>query len=62
MGDVVVLTKVRRTPLRRRFARGELLGEIALFTGVRVERWAEEGRPDDPPPRDPRPPRRRRGG
>lgn len=64
MGDVVFLTKVPRTPLRRRVDRGERLGEIALFTGVRIERWSEGGTPDGPAPRDPRPraPRRRRGG
>ena len=61
MGDLVVLTRVRRPPARRRIADDERRGEIALFTGVRVERWGESGG-EKPAPRDPRPraPRRRR--
>lgn len=64
MGDVVVLTKDRRMPSRRRVDLGECRGEIALFTGVRIERWPEAGAPEGPDPRGPRPrpPRRRRGG
>lgn len=64
MGDVVDLAKVPRPPQRTRAGRGEARGEIAFFTGVRIERWAIEPTPEQPEPRGPRPrtPRRRRGG
>lgn len=59
MGDVVHLV-VRRRPPSRRVDAVKRTGEIALFTGVRIERWSEERPPE---PRDPtcRPPRGRRG-
>lgn len=49
MGDVVVLTTDRRPPRPRRSARRDEDATVALFTGVRIERW------DDPPPRTPAP-------
>ncbi len=60
MGDVVILTAVRRPPSLRHRCEPGVRGEIALFTGVRIERWGESP-PADPrePPR--RPPRGRRG-
>lgn len=63
MGDVVNLATLRRRPTRRSPGRDGLGGEIALFTGVRIERWVEsrtERGGDDPGPR-PLPPRRRGG-
>lgn len=59
MGDVVQLSQLRRSRLRRRseFA-GSEMGTIALFTGVRIERWVEpEPQPGEAP--GTRPPRRR---
>ncbi len=65
MGDVVPL-RPRLGPPRRRGGADAVPpgGEIALFTGVRVERWCERDpeRPEGPSGSDPRPPggRRRR--
>lgn len=61
MGDVVLLSEARR-PRRTRGRDGETSepGSIALFTGVRIERWGEDE--PDPRPTETRPttPRRRR--
>lgn len=61
MGEVVDLKTVRRSPPARRPDGAERRGEIALFTGVRIERRAEESAGERTDPRDPRPrtPRRR---
>ena len=63
MGDVVFLSQIRRLQPRRGHGPATCeLGTIALFTGVRIERWAES-RPDlvDPAPEcAPTTPRRRR--
>lgn len=62
MGDVVNLATVRRRPSRRSGGFDGRRGEIALFTGVRIERWVEAQSVrggDEPDPR-PRSPRRRR--
>lgn len=56
MGDVVVLTAVRRPPSLRPRGGSDRRGEIALFTGVRIERWGETPPvgPREPPRRPPR--------
>jgi len=56
MGDVVELATVRRSPSLRRRGASDRCGEIALFTGVRVERWGETppAGPREPPRRPPR--------
>ncbi|MDK9697805.1 MAG: hypothetical protein OEL76_15600 [Siculibacillus sp.] len=49
MGDVVQFSQLRRSHLRRRSQTGvSETGTIALFTGVRIERWSER----DPEPGD----------
>ncbi len=63
MGDVISISAVKR--IRRRPPEPGHFGEIAFFTGVRVERWCElkPERPDppaDPAPRSPRGGRRRK--
>jgi hypothetical protein len=63
MGDVVFLSQIRRLQPRRGHgpATGEF-GTIALFTGVRIERWPEP-RPalvEPAPESAPTTPRRRR--
>lgn len=63
MGDVVDLAPLRRRIFRHRGDHGDRRGEIALFTGVRIERWSEEpstGRLGETP--DPRPHSPRRSG
>ncbi len=62
MGDVVQISKVRRSRPRRRAESGETeTGTIALFTGVRIERWSErETGSADAPRSRPTPPSRRR--
>jgi hypothetical protein len=62
MGDILFLTTVRRRAPRRRTEDGERRGEIALFTGVRVERWSEPPPVDRDASRPPRPGRPRRRG
>lgn len=62
MGDVVFLTKVRRRAPMRRAEDGDRRGEIALFTGVRVERWNEPSPIECDAPRPSRPGRPRRRG
>ena len=62
MGDVVQISEARR---RRRRHRPETEvsegGTIALFTGVRIERWGDpETDPGDPPRHRTTPSRRRR--
>lgn len=60
MGDVVPLPTPRRRVRRRLDGRTDRRGEIALFTGVRIEHWSEvpsserSGEPPDPRPRSPR--------
>lgn len=65
MGEVVVLNAVRRSPRPSPAARRDGDGEIALFTGVRIERWDMDRpvRPDEPTERGGkgRRSRRRRG-
>lgn len=46
MGDVVDLTTVRRPPSLRRAGRTDRLGDILLFTGVRIERRLDEAEED----------------
>lgn len=60
MGDVVHLVVRPRRSSSLRVDATNRTGEIALFTGVRIERWSEDRPPE---PRDPksRPPRGRRG-
>lgn len=61
MGDVVQMTEVRRSYrlLRRDPTDGP--ATVALFTGVRVERWGErDPDPTDAPRNRPTTPRRRR--
>ena len=62
MGDVVRLSEVRESrPRRRAETEVSAQGTIALFTGVRIERWSEgETGPGDAPQNRPTPPRRRR--
>lgn len=55
MGEVVDLKTVRRPPSPRRAGEAERFGEIALFTGVRIERRGEESLGERTDPRDPRP-------
>lgn len=62
MGDVVSLTEVRRRAPRRRAVDGDRRGEVALFTGVRVERWNEPSSIDSDAPRPSRSGRPRRRG
>lgn len=52
MGDIVKLSELRRSRTSRRseIAVSEP-GTVALFTGVRIERWAER---DPEPSADPR--------
>jgi len=65
MGDVVQLSDARRSRPRIRPATdASVRGAVALFTGVRIERWGDR-QPDagDAPktrPTAPRGPRRRR--
>lgn len=61
MGDVVQLSEVRRSCRRARDT-SEITepATIVLFTGVRVEHWAEPvADPDETAPRTPRRRRRR---
>ncbi len=63
MGDVVNLATLRRRIRPARADRSDRLGEIVLFTGVRIERWEDPatdgtGVETDRRPRSPR----RRGG
>jgi hypothetical protein len=60
MGHVVSFESPERTTRRPRRSRGEPLGQILLFTGVRYERTVEPSRPHSDP--DGRSRRRRRGG
>ena len=62
MGDVVSLAAIRRSRLRRRDAPVSVGEKIALFTGIRIERWSAEApeRHDEPPKSGPGRTRRRR--
>ena len=62
MGDVVQISEVRRARRRRR-SETEVSegGTVALFTGVRIERWGDpETDPGEPPRNRTTPSRRRR--
>lgn len=63
MGDVVNLATVRRRIHPARVDRSARLGEIVLFTGVRIERWEDPAgdRTGVETDRRPRTPRRRGG-
>ncbi len=62
MGDVVRLSEVRASrPSRRVETEVPTEATIALFTGVRIERWSDgETGPGETPQNRPTPPRRRR--
>ena len=62
MGDVVRLSEARASrPSRRAETVVAAEGTIALFTGVRIERWSDgETGPGETPQTRPTPPRRRR--
>jgi hypothetical protein len=62
MGDVVRLSEVRASrPSRRAETEVSAEATIALFTGVRIERWSDdETGPGETPRSRPTPPRRRR--